>query len=181
MPFFSSLCIYFKFITLWALVWTLGSLKKRKEGRIIMTNQTMTIALGADHGGFELKNALKSVLVSRGIAVLDLGTNSSESVNYPDFAKAVCESILSGKAQLGILVCGTGIGISIAANRHAGIRAALVHSEFEAQMSRAHNNANVLCLGGRTTTFDEAKVYVAAWLDTEFEGGRHQGRVELMG
>ncbi len=151
------------------------------ESDTIMTNEKMTIALGADHGGFELKNALKGVLVSRGIDVLDLGTQSSDSVNYPDFATAVCEAILSGKAGSGILVCGTGIGISMAANRHSGIRAALVHTEFEAQMCKAHNNANVLCFGGRTTTFDAATLCVEVWLSTEFEGGRHQNRVAMLG
>ncbi len=145
-------------------------------------SEKLTLAIGCDHGGLELKDRLTLFLaeVFPEITVQDLGTHTAESVNYPDFANSVCKAILGGKAQLGILICGTGIGISIAANRHKGIRAALVHSTFTAEMCKAHNNANILCLGGRTTTLAEAKNYVKAWLATPFEGGRHQARLDLL-
>lgn len=109
-----------------------------------------TIAIACDHGGLELKNLLKKDLEARGLSVLDLGTNSPESVDYPDYANAMAEAVKSGKATRGVLICGTGIGISIAANRHPEIRAALVHDAFTARMCREHNDANVLVLGGRT-------------------------------
>jgi ribose 5-phosphate isomerase B len=136
-----------------------------------------TIAIASDHGGFEMKTLLKEELASRGIAVLDLGTDGPDSVDYPDFAAAMARAIRDGRAELGILICGTGIGISIAANRYPEIRAALVHDAFTARMARQHNDANVLCLGGRVIGIELAKDCLAVFLDTEFEGGRHARRV----
>ncbi|MGE4170454.1 MAG: ribose 5-phosphate isomerase B [Candidatus Margulisiibacteriota bacterium] len=142
----------------------------------------VSLVLGSDHGGFELKERLKQHLIQTHpeVEVVDLGTHSTASVDYPDFAKSVAHAILGGKAALGVLVCGTGIGISIAANRFDGIRAALVHNAFTAEMAKAHNNANVLCLGGRTTEPDLACQLVDIWLKTPFEGGRHQGRLDKL-
>lgn len=141
----------------------------------------LRIALGADHGGVQLKDAIKAHLEAReGVGVSDLGTYSDESVDYPDFADKVAHAILNGDADLGVLVCGTGIGISIRANRYDGIRAALVHNEFTAEMTKAHNNANVLCLGGRVVSTELALKLVDIWLDTPFEGGRHQRRVDKL-
>ncbi|MDA1354168.1 MAG: ribose 5-phosphate isomerase B [bacterium] len=141
----------------------------------------MRIALGADHGGVQLKDAIVSHLGARsGVVISDLGT-CDESVDYPDFADKVATAILDGTADLGILVCGTGIGISIRANRYDGIRAALVHNEFTAEMTKAHNNANVLCLGGRVVPTELALKLVDIWLDTPFEGGRHQKRIDKLG
>lgn len=139
-----------------------------------------TIAIACDHGGLDLKNLLKADLEARGLSVLDLGTNDRESVDYPDFANAMAETIKAGKARRGVLICGTGIGISIAANRHPEIRAALVHDAFTARMSREHNDANVLVLGGRTTGPSVAQDCLKVFLDTAFEGGRHARRVEKM-
>jgi ribose 5-phosphate isomerase B len=139
----------------------------------------MKIALGADHAGFDLKEKIKQHLVGRGISVEDLGTHSSESVDYPDYARAVGEEIVEKRSDLGILVCGTGIGMGIAANKIPGIRAANVHSEMEAQLAREHNNANVLALGGRVLDEATALKLVDRWLSAEFTGGgRHGRRVE---
>jgi ribose 5-phosphate isomerase B len=141
----------------------------------------MKIVLASDHGAIELRNALRDFILSTtDLTVSDLGTCSEDSVDYPDIADLVAKEILSGKAALGILCCGTGIGISIRANRYKGVRAALVYSEETAAMAKAHNNANVLCLGGRTTSIEEAQAFVKLWLDTEFEGGRHQRRVQKL-
>ena len=140
-----------------------------------------TVAVGADHAGFSLKNKLKDDLVRKGYAVLDLGTNSEESVDYPDFAIAVARAVVDGKASRGVLVCGTGIGMSIAANRLPGVRAALVHCGEEAQLARAHNDANILCLGARMTTEYIAQHCLDVFLNTAFEGGRHARRVGKMG
>ncbi len=142
----------------------------------------LNIALGSDHGGFELKDAIKQFLtVSYPDAhILDFGTHDAASVHYPDFARKVCKSILSSEANVGILVCGTGIGISMMANRFKGIRAALVYDLFTAEMAKVHNNANVLCLGGRTTSVETAKKIIAKWLDSEFEGGRHASRIQML-
>lgn len=139
-----------------------------------------TVAVGADHAGFALKNKLKEELVRKGYSVLDLGTNSEESVDYPDFATAVARAVADGKASRGVLVCGTGIGMSIVANRIPGIRAALVHCSEEAELSRAHNDANILCLGARLTTEYVAQHCLDAFLATDFEGGRHARRVGKM-
>lgn len=138
----------------------------------------MKIALGSDHAGFELKDSLKRLLAAQGIGVDDRGTYSPESVDYPDFARAVGETVVHGKADFGILVCGTGIGMSMSANKVPGVRAARVDTEFEAEMARAHNNANVLCLGARVTDAATAEKLVRKFLETGFEGGRHQRRVD---
>ncbi len=140
----------------------------------------MKIAVASDHGGYELKENIKAYLESRDIQILDLGTDSEESVDYPVFGKACAEAVASGKADRGIVCCGTGIGISIAANKVKGIRCALCTDVHMAEMSRKHNNANVLALGGRTTEKDKALEITKAWLDTEFEGGRHQRRVDML-
>ena len=138
----------------------------------------MRIALGADHAGYELKNRICEHLKLRGIEVRDEGTNTGESVDYPDFARLVARDVNQGRADLGILVCGSGIGMSMTANKVPGIRAATVSTEHEAQVSREHNNANVLALGARITPADQALKIVDAWLAAVFAGGRHQRRVE---
>jgi ribose 5-phosphate isomerase B len=136
------------------------------------------IAVAADHGGFELKNVLIADLKAAGIPVVDLGTMSSESVDYPDYANALAAALASGKASRGVLLCGTGIGMSMAANRHKGIRAALCRDVTEARLARQHNDANVLCLGGRTTGPEVARDCLRTFLTTEFEGGgRHTRRI----
>ena len=138
----------------------------------------MKIAIASDHGGFELKEKIKSYLASKEIKTDDLGTDSPESVDYPDFAKKMARHILASKADLGILICGTGVGISIAANRFKGIRAALLYSPFVAEMAKKHNNANVVVFGGRTMDFENVKECLDVFLKTEFEGGRHLRRIE---
>jgi ribose 5-phosphate isomerase B len=138
----------------------------------------MKIALGADHAGFELKEKIKQHLTRKGFDVDDRGTNSSESVDYPDFARAVGEKVVGQNADRGILVCGTGIGMSIAANKVPGIRAANANSEVEAQLSREHNDANVLALGARLIDENTAVKIVDRWLNTGFMGGRHATRVD---
>lgn len=139
----------------------------------------MKIAIGSDHGGFHLKEALEAVLETQGHDVMDLGCHDMSSVDYPDYARLVCEAVVSGKAERGLLVCGTGIGISIAANKVKGIRAALVHSVTTARLAAEHNNANVLCLGGRLLAAELAAEVVDAWLTTPFES-RHQRRLDLI-
>jgi ribose 5-phosphate isomerase B len=139
-----------------------------------------TVAVGADHAGFALKSKLKEELVRKGYAVLDLGTDSEQSVDYPDYAAAVARAVVDGKASRGVLVCGTGIGMSIAANRLHGIRAAVVRCGEEAQLARAHNDANVLCLGARVTSEYIALRCLDVFLATAFEGGRHARRVAKM-
>lgn len=137
-----------------------------------------TVAIGADHAGFELKAALSSVLEDLGFRVLDLGTNGPESVDYPDFADAVAKALSEGTAQHGLLVCGSGIGMSIAANRHTGVRAALCHDEETARLAREHNDANVLVLGARMTDKKIAEKCVEVFFSTDFDGGeRHARRV----
>jgi ribose 5-phosphate isomerase B len=138
----------------------------------------MKISLGADHAGFELKEKIKALLLQQGMEVDDLGTSSTASVDYPDFACKVAEEVASQKADYGVLVCGSGIGMAIAANKVPGIRAANVTSEYEAQMSREHNDANVLALGARVLDEPTALGIVEKWLDTPFAGGRHQLRVD---
>jgi len=138
----------------------------------------MKIAIASDHGGFELKEKIKSYLASKAMETEDLGTDSPESVDYPDFAKKIARHILALKADLGILICGTGVGISIAANRFKGIRAALLYSPFVAEMAKKHNNANVVVFGGRTMDFENVKECLDVFLKTEFEGGRHLRRIE---
>jgi len=136
------------------------------------------IALGADHAGYEFKEKIKSVLKSLGLEYQDFGTDSPESTDYPDYAHKVAEAVSTNKAERGILVCGTGIGMSIVANKHNGVRAAAVESVEASRLSRQHNNANILCLGARITPWDKAQEIVKAFLTTPFEGGRHQRRVE---
>lgn len=140
----------------------------------------MIIAVASDHGGFELKNRVREHLKERGIKVVDLGTDSEESVDYPVYGKACAEAVASGKADLGVVCCGTGIGISIAANKVKGIRCGLCTSVEMAELTKKHNNANVIALGGRTTDPDLAIQIVDRWLDTDFEGGRHQRRVDML-
>ena len=140
----------------------------------------LKIAVASDHGGFALKEKVKEHLVQRGFEVDDLGTHSEESVDYPVYGKACGEAVASGKADLGVVVCGTGIGISIAANKVKGIRCGLCTSVEMAHLTKQHNNANRLALGGRTTEPELALKIVDEWLDTEFEGGRHQRRVDML-
>jgi ribose 5-phosphate isomerase B len=140
-----------------------------------------TVAIAADHGGYDLKTALVPVIAALGFAVLDLGTNSHEPVDYPDCAAALAAALLDGRAQRGILICGSGIGVSIAANRHKCVRAALCHDGLTARLARQHNDANVLALGGRLIGFETAKDCLSTFLTTSFDGGRHAGRVAKLG
>ena len=137
----------------------------------------MKIAMAADHGGYELKNKLMSYLEEKGHSVTNLGTDTPESVDYPDYAKACCECVLSGAVDFGILVCGTGVGISIAANKINGIRCGLCPSPQIAALVKQHNNANVISLGGRFTDYDTAVKIVDSYMNASFEGGRHQNRI----
>ena len=137
----------------------------------------MTIVLASDHAGYQLKEAIKGHLADLGIAVVDKGPFDDQSVDYPDFALKVAEKVASGEFEKGILMCGTGIGISISANKVKGIRAALCHDHLTASLAARHNNANILCMGGRTTGPETAKDIVDAWLNTPFEGGRHSRRL----
>jgi ribose 5-phosphate isomerase B len=139
-----------------------------------------TIAIAADHGGFDLKSILVPELRTLGYEVLDLGTMSGDSVDYPDFAATLAGAIADGRAMRGVLICGTGIGMSIAVNRHRAIRAALVHDATSARLARQHNDANVLVLGGRVLGIEVAKDCLKAFFVTEFEGGRHARRVAKM-
>jgi ribose 5-phosphate isomerase B len=138
----------------------------------------MKVALGADHAGFELKDRIKAWLAAQAIDVVDQGTNSPDSVDYPDFARRVGEALVQKRADLGILVCGTGIGMAISANKIDGIRAANVSTEFEAQMAREHNDANILTLGARVLDEPTACKLVDVWLHTTFAAGRHATRVD---
>lgn len=138
----------------------------------------MKITIGCDHGALELKEEVKKVLAEfESVEVRDAGTFTTDSVDYPDIAEKVCSDVTSGQADRGIVLCGTGIGISIAANKIKGIRAALCHDVYSARMSRQHNNANVLAMGGRVLGFGPAGEIVRVWVQTEFEGGRHARRV----
>ncbi len=136
------------------------------------------IAVGSDHGGLELKKAICALLQQRGLDYCDMGTGDQSSVDYPDFGFKVAQAVASGECAQGILVCGTGIGMSIAANKVAGIRAALVHDAFTARMAKEHNNANILVLGGRILSVGAGCQLVEVWLDSNFEGGRHQNRLD---
>lgn len=140
----------------------------------------MKLAIGADHGGYSLKEILKKHLEEQGHLVEDYGTHSTESCHYPVFAEAVARAVVSGEAQLGILICGTGIGMSIAANKVKGIRAAAVSDCFTAQATREHNDSNILCLGERTVGPGLAMRIVDTWLEASFLGGRHQTRVDMV-
>ncbi len=142
-----------------------------------MSSESMTIALGSDHAGYHMKNMLARTLADAGYTVHDLGTHSAERVDYPDFAHEVCRDVESGAARFGILVCGSGIGMSIAANRHPGIRCVHASEPVTASLGRAHNNGNVLALGGRLLGDDLALAIVRAFLSGTYEGGRHDGRL----
>jgi ribose 5-phosphate isomerase B len=136
-----------------------------------------TVAVAADHAGFPLKETLKGDLAARGFNVLDLGTDGPASVDYPDFANRLADALKRGAARRGIVICGTGIGISIAANRHPGIRAALCHDGLTARLARQHNDANVLVLGGRLIGVETARDCLTSFIGTSFDGGRHVRRV----
>jgi len=138
----------------------------------------MKVAIGADHAGYELKEQLLRMLREDGVEVEDVGTFSADSVDYPDFAAAVGRKVASGEAERGILVCGTGIGVAIAANKLDGVRAASCHDHFTARMARAHNDANVVTVGARVVGVGVAEEIVRTFLDTPFEGGRHGRRVD---
>jgi ribose 5-phosphate isomerase B len=137
-----------------------------------------SVSIGADHAGVELKEQLKEWLMSRGLTVRDVGTNSADSVDYPDFAAAVAGDVISGTADRGVLVCGTGLGMAIAANKFHGIRAVPIVDEASARLSREHNDANVIALGARITALEEAKELLRIFLETDYAGGRHQRRID---
>ncbi|AFS77272.1 ribose 5-phosphate isomerase B [Gottschalkia acidurici 9a] len=138
----------------------------------------MKIGLGSDHGGYQLKEKIKKHLEEKGIECIDYGTNSEDSVDYPEFGRKVGEAVVSGECDKGIVCCGTGIGISIAANKVKGVRCALCGDTFSAKMTREHNDSNVLALGQRVTGEGLALEIVDTWIKTDFEGGRHQTRIE---
>jgi ribose 5-phosphate isomerase B len=139
---------------------------------------SMRIAIGADHAGVVLKDQLKQWLIDRGDTVDDVGTHSTDSVDYPDYAVMVARAVAGGTAERGVLVCGTGLGMAMAANKIDGIRAAPIVDEASARLSREHNNANVIALGARLTAFEEARDLLRIFLDTAFQGGRHQRRID---
>lgn len=140
----------------------------------------MKIAVASDHAGLEMKNFIRDFLATKNFEITDLGTKDCLSVDYPAYADKMAAQILSKKADLGVLVCGTGIGISIRANRHKGIRAALLYSDEAAEMAKKHNNANVIVFGGRTMNKEDVVKRIDLFLDAEFEGGRHQKRIDLL-
>ena len=142
--------------------------------------KSRTIAIACDHAGFPLKRAIHKFLVEHGYKINDLGTNSEGSVDYPEFGFAMAKVIDKGLVETGVLVCGSGIGISIAANRNPKVRAALIHDALGARMSRQHNNANVICFGARMISEDVAKDCLGVFLNTKFEGGRHARRVDKL-
>ncbi len=139
----------------------------------------MKIFLASDHAAFTQKEMVKNYLLDKGIEIEDLGTHSDESVHYPDFGKKIAQAVLEDKAK-GIAMCGSGIGISIQVNRFKGIRGALVNDEYDAEMTKKHNNANILCMAGRKHTDEKVKKMIDIWLSTEFEGGRHQTRIDML-
>lgn len=140
----------------------------------------MKIGIGNDHSALELKAEIIELLKERGHGVVDYGTNSPESCDYPVYGEKVGRAVASGEVERGILICGTGLGISLAANKVKGVRAAVCSEPFTAKMSRAHNNCNILAFGARVVGAELAKMIVETWLDTEFEGGRHQRRVDML-
>ena len=142
--------------------------------------KTNKITIGSDHAGFALKQKVIEHLNARGVEVIDVGTDSPASCDYPDFAHAVCKNVQSGITELGILICGTGIGMSMAANKHRGIRAAVCSDTFSARLTRVHNDANVLCFGERVVGIGLACDLVDNFIDAEFEGGKHQKRIDLI-
>ncbi|MCS7202800.1 MAG: ribose 5-phosphate isomerase B [Dictyoglomus sp.] len=137
----------------------------------------MKIVIGCDHAGFKLKKDILCILREE-LEFIDIGTNSEDPVDYPDIAEKACELIVKGEVNYGILICGTGIGMSIIANKFPGIRAALVYSDETAILAKKHNNANVICLGGRTMKIEEVIRWIRIWLNEDFEGGRHQRRID---
>ncbi len=141
---------------------------------------TLRVAVGSDHAGYEVKERAKQVLASLGAEVIDEGTTSNESVDYPDFGAAVGRAVAAGEAERGVLICGSGIGISIAANKIAGVRAAVCWNEQTARLARQHNDANVLCLGARFVEPDLAERMIRTFMETGFDGGRHQQRVDKL-
>ncbi|HRT71017.1 MAG TPA: ribose 5-phosphate isomerase B, partial [Syntrophales bacterium] len=151
---------------------------QKKELRADCLQTMGCVIIGADHAGFVLKEGLKKVLAEKGLQVIDAGTDNGEAVDYPDFAEAVAEEVSAGRVPWGVLVCGSGVGMSIVANRFPGVRAALCLDEDTARMSRRHNDANVLVLAGRKTDLNTAEKIVTVWLETGFEGGRHQARLD---
>lgn len=140
----------------------------------------MKIALASDHGGYQMKESLKNMLLEKGYDVTDFGCQNADSVDYPDFSGPVCQQVVEGKFDRGILICGTGIGMSMSANKVAGVRCALAHDTFSARMTRAHNDSNVLAMGERVIGIGLAEDIVDIWLQTPFEGGRHGRRVDKM-
>lgn len=164
----------------WRLGAISGSIRHRHPFKMVSRIMSETVAVAADHGGYDLKGILLPVLRDLGHEVLDLGTHGDASVDYPDYADAVASAIREGRAQRGILICGSGIGVSIAANRHREIRAAVCRDGLTARLARAHNDANVLCLGARLIGVEQAKECVRIFLTTEFEGGRHAKRIAKM-
>lgn len=138
------------------------------------------VAIGCDHGGFVLKESVVSTLKRLGAEVVDLGCYDESSVDYPVYGEKVARAVASGECALGVVMCGTGIGISIAANKVKGIRAAVVTNTYMAKLTRNHNNANIIALGGRVITPDEAEAIVEAWFTAEYEGGRHQRRLDMI-
>lgn len=143
-------------------------------------NSMKKIIVASDHGGYELKNNIKEYLIDLNYEVTDIGTDTKESCDYPVFANKLCERILSGEFEKGILFCGTGLGMALAANRHKGIRAVCVSDTYSAKMSREHNNSNVLTLGERVLGFGLAREIVDVWLKSEFSSGRHQKRLDML-
>jgi ribose 5-phosphate isomerase B len=138
----------------------------------------MKLAIASDHGGFDLKKEILSFLKQKNIEAADLGPENTVSVDYPDYAVKVAEAVSTGRADAGLLLCGTGVGMCIAANKFKNVRAAVVEDIFSAKMAKEHNNANILCLGGRVVDAKKAKELVAVWLDTKYEGGRHDRRLD---
>ena len=138
----------------------------------------MKYFIGADHAGIDIKQYVKELFEAKEHEVIDLGPFSKERVDYPDYAQKVCQEVLKNEGSKGILICGSGIGMSMAANKFDGIRAALCHNEYSAKMAREHNDANVICLGERVSGYGMIEAIVEAWLAASFEGGRHEGRVE---
>ena len=138
------------------------------------------LVIGSDHAGFALKEKIKATLIEKGYELTDVGTHSAESCAYPLIAHELCSTIQSGEAELGILICGTGVGMSMCANKHKGIRAACVSDTFSARLTRLHNDANVVCFGERVVGYGLALDIVNSFIETEFEGGRHAKRVEMI-
>jgi len=146
--------------------------------QIIGKQQMEKIAIASDHAGLELKEDIKTFLKEKGVAILDMGTNGSESVDYPDYGIPVAEKVSRGELNKGILICGTGIGMSIVANKFSNVRAALVNDVYSATMAKEHNDANILVIGGRIAGKGLAREMVKTWLEAKFEGGRHQKRLD---